>query len=207
MNIKSMVFDKRFNLITTFAAAAFGMYFFKKLLNDDLRGELSRFSLVNKHRDSPLSYVDATGTIKQISNLDDFIKLLGPIQICEQETSAARTFYSAKRVATLGWVDQYTIRCAEFLASRSLEQHLATVYKPTTKFNTLLNKIKRNVSLMQHLKQKFGDEMNGEIDEIKDDRNFFAHRDDYSKMQQPFNYRLFLLVSEIINYSGPMNDH
>ena len=202
MNMRSIALDKRFNLITALAAAAFGMYLVKKLMVRDFKDGLSNFSLVNKCRDVPLYYIDADGTETFTSNLDDLTNKLGAMQIKEKGSNAAKTFYSAKRVATLGWVDQYTLRCAEFLVTRSLEQFLAETYNSTKTIGPLIQKMQSNKKLTSYLVTIFGNGIGEVVERLKNERDFFAHKDDYSKLQQAFNYRLFLLVAEIINYQG-----
>lgn len=202
MNMRSIALDKRFNLITALAAAAFGMYLVKKLMVRDFKDGLSNFSLVNKCRDVPLYYIDADGTETFTSNLEDLTNKLGTMQIKEKGTNAANTFYSAKRVAALGWVDQYTLRCAEFLVTRSLEQFLAETYKSTKTIGPLIQRMQSNKKLMNYLVTIFGNGIGEVVECLKNERDFFAHKDDYSKLQQAFNYRLFLLVAEIINYQG-----
>ena len=168
------------------------------------------FIVIKKQRKgNPLQFTDSDGNPQEITNYDEYKRLIGDLHIYCARQEVSRSFALAKNVAILGWANDDALSFAELGFFRCLESYLRI---HQNNFNLMLRgliqtTLNENPDLKEHLVNRFGLTFIDVIKRISHRKSCASHiylnemEEKHQDCNQfTFSYISIAMTTEIINY-------
>ncbi|MDA8376941.1 MAG: hypothetical protein M0Z50_07770 [Planctomycetia bacterium] len=218
------IFGRRVSLLPIVLIAYAALQDMRKSTVTEFQEELKSFTGFSSHReaDNPFVVTRIGEGALEFIDLHELTQFLGKLGVNVKPDRASRSFDTARRTVIPGWNDEYLLRAAEFLATRSIEQSMHAIFPKTSNDHDYVTPFR--ITLDECLKWDGTPTPNGRgfvefllhsipgitnlyetFDGIIKDRNNFAHRCEASQQAPVLDLAPFQLASACLQYRNQVS--